>query len=95
MSFSSQYYYIVSITTYGMMFLYLGMTSMMRNQYNPFGDVVLIGYVCILVGATYPINYLLTSGANFCHLWEQSGESGKTRIDVSSINRLDKSNSVK
>lgn len=70
MSFSSQYYYIVSITTYGILFLYLGMTSMIRNMYNPFGDVVLIGYCVGLGGAVWPISAMLTFLAARVHLWE-------------------------
>jgi hypothetical protein len=94
MSFSSQYYYIVSITTYGILFLYLGLTSMIRNLYNPFGDVVLLAYCAGLGAAVVPVRYLLSTGAGYVKLWETSAEAG-TRIDVASINRLDKTNSVK
>ena len=95
MSFSSQYYYIVSITTYGILFLYLGMTSMIRNEYNPFGDVVLIGYCAGLGAAVWPVSYLLTLGAHSVKLWEDFRDEGRIRIDVSSLNRLDKTNSTK
>lgn len=43
-SFSSQYYFVVSITTWGILLLYLGLTSMIKNDYNPFADPCLCVY---------------------------------------------------
>jgi hypothetical protein len=94
MSFSSQYYYIVSLTTYAILFLYLGLTAMLRNAYNPFADPLLIPYVAGLAGLVPLVQAMLKAGADAIKLWEVPGDRA-TRIDVASINRLDGASSVK
>jgi hypothetical protein len=94
MSFSSQFYYVVSVTTSGILFLYLGLTAMLRNGYNPFGDPALLAYVGGLAGAAPLLRAVLRAGANYVKLWETGADLG-TRIDVATLNRLDHTNNVK
>ena len=72
MCFSSQYYFISTITTWGILFAYLGLTIMIRNMYNPFADPLLVINLLIIIGSTIPIKYLIKSVARFLRLWELS-----------------------
>lgn len=94
MSFSSQYYYIISLTTWGILFLYFGLTAMIRNLYNPFADPVLIAYVAAIVGIVAPIRALLGKLAAQVALWEVEADENH-KVDVGAINRLDHANNVK
>ena len=70
MNFSSQYYYIISLTTWGILFLYLGLTAMIRNLYNPFADPVLLAYVGAICALVSPTKMLLRVLAGYIQLWE-------------------------
>ena len=70
LSFSSQYYYIISLTTWGILFLYFGLTAMIRNNYNPFADPVLPVYVGGICALATPIQALLGKLAGYVSLWE-------------------------
>jgi hypothetical protein len=43
--FSSQYYFIMTLFTFGMMFIILAMVIYLRNNYNPFADPI----ACLLI----------------------------------------------
>lgn len=94
MSFSSQYYYTVSLAACGILFLYFGFTAMLRNAYNPFADPVLLFYAGGLTGLVAPIRALLRAGGNYCKLWEIP-PAPSSRVDVAALNRLDHANNVK
>lgn len=95
MSFSSQYYYIVNLTTWGILFLYLGFTAMIRNAYNPYGDPALIPYVCGIGALVFPLRALLGLLAGYVKLWELTGDENLSRVDASAVNRLDRTNNVR
>jgi len=94
LSFSSQYYYIISLTTWGILFLYFGLTAMIRNLYNPFADPVLVVYVAAISGLATPIRALLGKLAGYLALWEVEVDENQ-KVDVGAINRLDHANNVK
>lgn len=94
MSFSSQYYYIVSLTTWGILFLYLGLTAMIRNKYNPFADPVFFCYIGAISALVMPTTAFLRFLAGSIHLWEVHIEEGHGRMDVAAVNRLDRTNNV-
>jgi len=94
MSFSSQYYFVVSLTTWGILLLYLGLTSMIKNDYNPFADTVLIVYVAG-VGMCIPVvRSMLAWLAGKAELWDV-GPAGSTKVDVGAVNRLDRTNNAR
>jgi len=95
MSFSSQYYYIVNLTAFGILFLYLGLTAMLRNAYNPFADPVLLIFAAALSGAVAPVRGLLRAGAGYVKLWQVAAEQAGRRVDVATLNRLDHTSNVK
>lgn len=94
MSFSSQYYFIVSLTTWGAIFLCLGMTTMLRNDYNPFADPVLLAYISMVVGAAVIMKPILNILSGYIKLWEISSID-HLKIDIAQVNRLDKDNNMK
>lgn len=70
MCYSSQYYFAVTLASWGIVFFSLAWTIMMRNAYNPFNDP--IGILLIVVEAV--IGAVLTYGlkrvAGFVRLWK-------------------------
>lgn len=93
-SFSSQYYFVVSLTTWGILLLYLGLTSMIKNDYNPFADRCLCVYVAGL-SCIVPLGRgILSWLARKCALWE-IGPAGSTKVDVGAVNRLDRTNNAR
>ncbi len=66
--FSSQYYFIISLTTWGIIFLYLGITTMLRNSYNPFADPVFLWYIGLIIAVMIPIRFILRMIS--VRLWE-------------------------
>lgn len=77
-----------------MLFLYLGITSMIRNLYNPFADPVMGLFAITMVVFTIPIKYLLAFVSKSCKLWEVKGDD-RAYIDIGSVNRLDHASSTK
>ena len=92
--FSSQYYFIISLTTWGIIFLYLGFTSIMRSYYNPFADPTLIFFCLAVSVSTFPIQYMLSYLSNLAKLWQIKGDD-RIRVDVAAINRLDAASNMK
>ena len=45
----------MNLTTWGILFLYLGFTAMIRNAYNPYGDPALVPYVCGIGALVVPL----------------------------------------
>ena len=70
LAFSSQYYYIISLTTWGILFLYLGMTAMIRNLYNPFADPLMGLHIFMVFMMERPTKSILKNLMKFTHLWE-------------------------
>jgi hypothetical protein len=86
--FSSQFYFTTSITSWGILLLYLGFTTMIRANYNPFADPTLVYWVFGLPSIAWPFKYCLVSLAEYMRLWEVNGDDRIT-IDIGLVNRLD------
>ena len=92
--FSSQYYFVISLSTWGIIYLYLGMTTMIRNSYNPFADPMLLLYVLMVMGCLIPIRHSMLMMSGYVKLWEQRKEE-KLLLDTGALNRLDKEHNFK
>lgn len=88
MSFSSQYYFIISITTWGIFFLELGLTAMLRNIYNPFTDPALPFFVGAMAALDPPVLRILAEVAAYAQLWEVKIDENN-KADAQTANRLD------
>ena len=89
MSFSQQYYYIVSLMAWGIIYLTLSMTIMLRNQYNPFADPVITLFI-IMIGITvFLVRLVMDFIRDYFRIWEVEHNPIIT-VDVSQVNRLDK-----
>ena len=94
MAFSSQFYYTISLTTWGIIFMYLGFTTMIRNVYNPFAEPVLVVFILLVFGVAIPMRFILKILAGYAKLWDINVDDNM-RIDVGAINRLDKENNMR
>ena len=65
MALSSQYYFIISLSTWGVVFLYFGFTTMIRNSYNPFADGIFLFFVVAIGGMLIPIKLILGAVSDF------------------------------
>jgi hypothetical protein len=83
------------LTTWGILFLYLGFTAMIRNAYNPYGDPALVPYVCGIGALVMPLQATLRALAGQLKLWELAGDEHLSRVDATAVNRLDRTNNVK
>jgi hypothetical protein len=92
--FGSQYYYTVSLTSWGILMLYLGFTTMIRAEYNPFADPTLIYWTFGLPMLAFPFRYLLGYLSQKVGLWKVTGDDRIT-VDIGTINRLDSANNMK
>jgi hypothetical protein len=92
--FSSQYYFVISLSTWGIIYLYLGMTTMLRNAYNPFADPMLTFYILIIFGCLIPIRQTLLMLSGYVQLWELKNEENLL-LDTGALNRLDRDHNFK
>ena len=72
MCFSSQYYFVSTTATWGIIFSYLGLTMMIRASYNPFADPVLVINLIIILVCVLPIKFFLKSIGTLMRLWKRS-----------------------
>ena len=82
MCFSSQFYFVVTLTTWGIVLLCLGTTAMIKNDYNPFADPVMILYAGGIVFASFPVKFILGVIANAFKFWRISIRSDNTKLDT-------------
>jgi hypothetical protein len=94
MSFSQQFYYVSSLMTWGIIYLVLGMTILVRNQYNPFADPVLMIFIMMISVITSIIRYFIKEVSDYFKIWEVSHHHF-SKVDVSQINKLDKEYSMR
>mmetsp|Transcript_135 Transcript_135/g.119 ORF Transcript_135/g.119 Transcript_135/m.119 type:complete len:125 (-) Transcript_135:872-1246(-) len=73
----------------------MGLTAMIRNEYNPFGDPLFVFYIVVVQILNSPIKACLTWSMKKVHLWEINLGENAARVDVSTVNRLDKNNNTK
>jgi hypothetical protein len=92
--FGSQYYFTTSLTSWGILLLYLGFTTMIRASYNPFADPTLLYWAFGLPALAFPFKFVLQFVAESCSLWKVTGDDRIT-VDIGTINRLDDANNMK
>jgi len=86
--FSSQYYYIISLSTWAIIFLYLGVTTINRNTYNPFADPLLVPAFAAFSLAAIPFKALLSFLSDKSRIWAPNKDPRK-ELDAAFYNRLD------
>jgi len=82
------------LTTWGIIFLYLGLTAIMRSYYNPFADPTLVFFCAVIGFGIIPIKMLLSKMSDMLHLWQITGDD-RIRVDVGAVNRLDAASNMK
>ncbi len=92
--FSSQYYYLISLSTWGIVFLYLGVTSMIRNGHNPFADPTLTIWFFGIILASSIVKWILNKLSEMIGLWALTVD-GRIRFDVADVNKMDAAANMK
>jgi len=85
MCFSSQYYFMNSVHSYGIMLNFLGIIIMLRQGYNMFADPVLpviIGFVCLTGVTITKVSVYLGMRTS---LWLNKGGKGKAPIQLPNL----------
>lgn len=59
LNFSDQFYFIGTITIYGILSITLGVTIMIRNEYEFFSDMILYPLISSFSVCIIPLNYLM------------------------------------
>lgn len=70
------------------MFLYLGVTCMIRNNHNPFADPTLASWIFIIVGGAAALKIVLNSVSRRFGLWRLTVD-GRIRFDNADANKMD------
>lgn len=70
MSFSQQYYYIVSLMAWGIIYMTLGMTTLIRNQYNPFADPVITLFIIMISICVWLVRLFMDIVSGYFKVWE-------------------------
>lgn len=94
LSFSSQYFYVVSLSAWGIIFSVFGITIMIRQQYNPFEDPLIVPFILMVGGAAVLIKPILSIITSYLRIWEINAIEN-LKIDIAHVNRLDKDNNMK
>lgn len=74
--------------------LYLGFTTMIRCQYNPFADPTLMYWILGIPAMAIPFTWLLSYIAKRSGLWKITGDDRIT-ADIGIVNRLDNAHNMK
>ena len=74
--------------------MYLGITTMIRNVYNPFAEPVLVVFILLILVIAIPLKFILKIMSGYVKLWDINVDDNM-RIDVGAINRLDKENNMR
>ena len=86
--FSSQFYYLISLSTWGIIFLYLGVTCMIRNNHNPFADPTLCIWILFITVGSVVLKWLLNTCSRRLGLWKLTVD-GRISFDNAEKNKLD------
>ena len=70
MCYSSQFYFSVTITSWGFTAIIFGATIMLRNSHNPFSDPLLLVVFFAIVSVHFPTRYILKKAIDFLKLWK-------------------------
>jgi hypothetical protein len=67
----------------------IGMTILIRNQYNPFSDPVITPFIIMVSVGSYLVRLFIRIVSDYFSIWEVHHTS-LHKVDVSEINKLDK-----
>jgi len=95
MSFSSQFYFVITLVTWGIVILDLGLITMIENKYNPFADPVLITYVIFILLATFILKLIFSTVAGYINLWKINQANDYLKLDVRTLTVLDKEHDMR
>jgi len=95
MSFSSQYYFIITLVTWGIILIDLGIITIIENTYNPFSDPLNILFIVIIVVAAAIIKLVLSTIGGYVGLWRISARKNNLKLDTRAITILDKENDMR
>ena len=87
MNFSSQFYFICCLTTWGIVFLYLGFTAIIRNEYNAYADPVNMALVALVAAFAIPCRAMLSIATTKTNLWKITGDD-RLRTEFGLVNRI-------
>jgi hypothetical protein len=80
---------VTSLMTWGLIYMCLGWTTLLRNQYNPFADPVITPFIIIVIVVTGIMKFGISLVSDYFHIWEIKYRA-INEIDVSEVNKLDK-----
>eukprot|EP01022_Parablepharisma_sp_SALTPOND_P014603 TRINITY_DN20009_c0_g2_i2.p1 TRINITY_DN20009_c0_g2~~TRINITY_DN20009_c0_g2_i2.p1 ORF type:complete len:2825 (-),score=233.62 TRINITY_DN20009_c0_g2_i2:4128-12602(-) len=72
MCFSSQFYFMITIASWGIIVLLMGLTIMIRNEYTVFSDPYLTIFILVIFGIYVLSAFLLREFCKMIQLWEVS-----------------------
>lgn len=75
--------------SWGIIYLTLSMTIMLRNQYNPFADPVITLFIIMIGIVVFIVRLVMDFIRDYLKIWEVEHNPIIT-VDVSQVNRLDK-----
>jgi len=75
--------------TWGIIYLTLGMTVLIRNQYNPFADPVITIFIIMISLGVWIVRTFIRLVSDYFKIWEV-GHQTIHKLDVSEVNKLDK-----
>jgi hypothetical protein len=90
MSFSSQFYFVITLVTWGTVILTIGCTTMIKQKYNPFADPLLLIFVAAIIFFAAILKVILSVLAGYINLWKPSHRADNLKIDTGAYNVLDK-----
>jgi hypothetical protein len=86
--FGSQYYFIVAISTWGLIFIWLGLSTLVRNNHNFFNDPLFVVFIVLAVAIWIPTQMILSKVGVAIGIWKVTSDD-KISVDIGVINRLD------
>jgi hypothetical protein len=70
MSYSSQYYFSVTLASWGIMCLTIGWTILLRNKFNPFADPAFFILLILIIVVGIPFKLVLEKLAKALGIWQ-------------------------
>lgn len=75
MSYSSQYYFSVTLASWGIMCLTIGWTILLRNNFNPFGDPSFFILLILIIITGIPFKIVIQKIAHAFRVWTPNTHS--------------------
>ena len=95
MSFCSQYYFIATLVTWGILLIDLGLVTIIENTYNPFNDPYALLFIFIIVGFAVILKLILSTVSGYINLWKLKPQNDNLKLDTRAIAILDKEHDMR